>query len=236
MSDPSHSVRSTNAYRCTGAGSGTAPGRSGMATITAGSRARGAAGSGRAAGSGGAAAPRSLRAHLARLDADQACLQRARQLLQQGRALSATEPRDAFELAHRAALRGAGVLVTRANRERRRPLPLNVWRALERIGGSAAERSAELTELVAERERLHRDPAAHPDPVLLERHLEQTARPLEQVADLLLEELPGPLRASPWTATPPLIPPPSCSSAASSGRPAISYTSQTCCSRSCRGR
>src|SRR5690625_6602168 len=76
-----------------------------MATITAGSRARGAAGSGRAAGSGGAAAPRSLRAHLARLDADQACLQRARQLLQQGRALSATEPRDAFELAHRAALR-----------------------------------------------------------------------------------------------------------------------------------
>src|SRR5690625_1791161 len=147
MSDPSHSVRSTNAYRCTGAGRG-------MATITAGSRARGAAGSGRAAGSGGAAAPRSLRAHLARLDADQACLQRARQLLQQGRALSATEPRDAFELAHRAALRGAGVLVTRANRERRRPLPLNVWRALERIGGSAAERSAELTELVAARERL----------------------------------------------------------------------------------
>ena len=166
-----------------------------MATITAGSRARGAAGSGRAAGSGGAAAPRSLRAHLARLDADQACLQRARQLLQQGRALSATEPRDAFELAHRAALRGAGVLVTRANRERRRPLPLNVWRALERIGGSAAERSAELTELVAERERLDRDPSAHPDPVLLERHLEQTARHLEQVADLLLEELPGPLTA-----------------------------------------
>src|SRR5699024_5335016 len=81
------------------------------------------------------------------------------------------------------------------NRERRRPLPLNVWRALERIGGSAAERSAELTELVAERERLDRDPAAHPDPVLRERHLEQTARHLEQVADLLLEELPGPLAA-----------------------------------------
>jgi len=160
-----------------------------MAIITAGSRERGAAG-GR-----GTAVPRSLRAHLAHLDADQACLQRARQLLQQGRELSATEPRDAFELAHRAALRGAGVLVTRANRERRRPLPLNVWRALERIGGSAAERSAELTELVAERERLDRDPAAQPDPVLLERHLEQTARHLEQVADLLLEELPGPLTA-----------------------------------------
>src|SRR5690625_7917113 len=113
-----------------------------MAIITAGSRERGAAG-GR-----GTAVPRSLRAHLAHLDADQACLQRARQLLQQGRALSATEPRDAFELAHRAALRGAGVLVTRANRVPHRPLPPNVLRALERIACSAAERSAQLTDLV----------------------------------------------------------------------------------------
>lgn len=160
-----------------------------MVTATAGSRRDDASG-----GRGGPAL-RSLRIQLAQLDADQACLHRARQLLQQGEGLSTTRPRDAFELVHRAALRGAGVLVTRANRERRRPLPLNVWRALERIGGSAAQRSSELTELVAERERLGRDPSAQPDPLLLERHLVQTARHLEQISALLLDELPGSLTA-----------------------------------------
>lgn len=160
-----------------------------MATMTAGSRRSGTA------GGGGAAAPRSLRVQLAQLDADQSDLQRARQLLQQGQQLTTARPRDAFELIHRAALRGAGVLVSRANRERRRPLPLNVWKALERIGGSAAERSAELNDLVAERERLSRSPSAQPDPVLLERHLAQTTLHLEQIADVLLEELPGPLTA-----------------------------------------
>src|SRR5699024_12404614 len=138
------SVRSTNAYRCTGAGSGTAPGRSGMATITAGSRARGAAGSGRAAGSGGAAAPRSLRAHLARLDADQACLQRARQLLQQGSALSAPDPRTAFALGHRAALRAPRGLDTRAGRAPRTPPPTSVWSEPAPTQRSVAVRCGEL--------------------------------------------------------------------------------------------
>ena len=51
---------------------------------------------------------RSLRLLLARLDQDQADLERARQLLQQGRELAPVDPREAFELVHRAALRGAG--------------------------------------------------------------------------------------------------------------------------------
>lgn len=139
--------------------------------------------------------PRPLRLHLAQLDEDQAALDRARQLLRQGRELSAGQPREAYELVHRAALRGAGVLVTRSNRERKRKLPLNVWTALERIGGGAAERSAEVTELVAERDRLRRDPSAEPDALLLARHLDQTQRHLDQIAQQLLSELPGRLTA-----------------------------------------
>ena len=89
-----------------------------MATTTARGR-------GRHAGTALRSDARSLRLLLARLDQDQADLERARQLLQQARELSAVAPREAFELVHRAALRGAGVLVARANRERRRALPLN---------------------------------------------------------------------------------------------------------------
>src|SRR5699024_9075746 len=99
-------------------------------------------------------AARAQRLWLVQLDEDMAALQRARDLLQQGRDRAATDPRAAFELVHRAALRGAGVLVTRANRERRRKLPLNVWTALDRIGGPEAERSEQLAPLVAERQRL----------------------------------------------------------------------------------
>ena len=47
-----------------------------------------------------------------------------------GEAAIADDPREAFELIHRAALRGAGIIVARANRDRRRRLPLNVWTAL----------------------------------------------------------------------------------------------------------
>lgn len=150
----------------------------------------------RSAARGGAIASAwPLRIQLAQLDEDQAALDRARQLLQHGRELSTSQPRDAYELAHRAALRGAGVLVTRSNRERKRKLPLNVWKALERIGGSAAERAAELTELVAERDRLSHHPSAQPDALLLARHLEQTQRHLDQIAEQLLSELPGHLTA-----------------------------------------
>ncbi len=140
---------------------------------------------------------RSLRLLLARLDQDQADLERARQLLQQAQELAPVAPREAFEVVHRAALRGAGVLVARANRERRRALPLNVWAALERLGGEEAERAAMLDPLVAERTRLDRDSAALPDPELLARHLEGTATHLDRVAEKLLEGLPVPLTEAP---------------------------------------
>ncbi|MEO2095988.1 MAG: SAV_6107 family HEPN domain-containing protein [Brachybacterium sp.] len=136
---------------------------------------------------------RSLRLLLARLDQDQADLERARQLLQQGRELAPVDPREAFELVHRAALRGAGVLVARANRERRRALPLNVWTALERLGGEEARRAEMLGPLVAERTRLDRDASALPEPELLAQHLEGTAAHLDRVAEKLLEGLPVPL-------------------------------------------
>ena len=136
------------------------------------------------------AAP-SLRLRLARLDQDQADLERARDLLQQAHSSVQEDPREAFELTHRAALRGAGVLVARANRERRRPLPLNVWTALARLGGEDAERAEALAPLVSERMRLDRDPSAVPDPVLMERHLEETAAHLVHVSQRLLEDLPA---------------------------------------------
>src|SRR5699024_10540407 len=100
-------------------------------------------------GGAAAAAPpgSSARAHrlrLALLDPDAADHEQARVLLRQGRSRQEDDPREAFELVHRAALRGAGVLVSRANRERRRALPLNVWTALERLGGPEAERARQL--------------------------------------------------------------------------------------------
>ena len=134
---------------------------------------------------------RSLRLRLAQLDQDQADLERARQLWAQGRELSEVAPREAFELVHRAALRGAGVLVARANRARRRALPLNVWAAMERMGGEDAERAERLAPLVAERTRLDRDGSALPDPALLERHLEETSAHLARISQRLLEDLPG---------------------------------------------
>ena len=145
---------------------------------------------------GTAAAPlgssdRAHRLRLARLDQDQADLERARDLLRQGRSRREDDPRAAFELVHRAALRGAGVLVSRANRERRRALPLNVWTALERLGGPEAERARQLAPLVAERARLDRDGSARPDPELLRSHLEGTAAHLELIAERLLEDLPA---------------------------------------------
>ncbi|MGP9537866.1 SAV_6107 family HEPN domain-containing protein [Brachybacterium sp. AOP43-C2-M15] len=134
---------------------------------------------------------RSLRLRLARLDQDQADLERARELLGQGRRLAEVEPREAFELVHRAALRGAGVLVARANRERRRALPLNVWTALERLGGEDAERAERLTPLVSERMRLDRDGSARPDPELLQQHLADTSAHLDAIAERLLADLPA---------------------------------------------
>ncbi|MFC7373871.1 SAV_6107 family HEPN domain-containing protein [Brachybacterium sp. GCM10030267] len=141
------------------------------------------------------AGSRSLRLRLAHLDQDQADLERARDLLRQGSAAAADDPREAFELVHRAALRGAGVLVARANRDRRRKLPLNVWTALERLGGPDAERASRLTPLVAERVRLDRDPTAMPDPQLLRQHLEQTGEHLEEISERVLADLPAHMTA-----------------------------------------
>lgn len=145
----------------------------------------------RRASRGGASPVASRRGALARFDADQADLQRAEALLARARAEQESDPRSAFELTHRAALRGAGVLVTRANRERRRKLPLNVWTALDRLGGPARERAEQIPELVRERDRLDRDPAARPDPELLRRHLHDTSAHLARVREEILSDLPA---------------------------------------------
>ncbi|EYT50180.1 hypothetical protein JOD52_000812 [Brachybacterium muris] len=136
-------------------------------------------------------APRtSARTLMAHLDEDLAGLERARSLLAEGERTAGTSPREAFELVHRAALRGAGVLVQRANRERRRRLPLNVWTALERLGGESAERAVQMAPLVAERARLERCPEAAPDPDLLRCHIEHTGRHLAVVSQQLLDGMP----------------------------------------------
>lgn len=138
---------------------------------------------------------RSIRLRLAHLDQDQADLERARQLLQLGRASFEDDPREAFELVHRAALRGAGILVARANRDRRRKLPLNVWTALERLDEEDARRALELAPFVTERGRLDRDSTAQPDPHLLQHHIEQTAQHLQSVSERLLSDLPDSMTA-----------------------------------------
>ncbi|MGY5763818.1 SAV_6107 family HEPN domain-containing protein [Brachybacterium sp. DNPG3] len=138
----------------------------------------------------GASAGLGTRAVLAHFDADQVDLHRARTLLAEGEALLEQDPREAFELIHRAALRGAGVLVARANRRRRRRLPLNVWTALARIDTEGRERAAELAPLVAERARLDHDPLAQPEPVLLGDHLDGTRAHLRRVGEILLDDLP----------------------------------------------
>lgn len=136
-----------------------------------------------------------VRTVLARFDADQADLHRARQMLTAGEALLEEDPRAAFELVHRAALRGAGVLVARANRDRRRRLPLNVWVALARIDVEGRDRAAELVPLVTERARLDRDPSAQPETLLLAEHVEGTRAHLQRVGEILLEDLPSRITA-----------------------------------------
>jgi hypothetical protein len=126
---------------------------------------------------------------LTRLDQDLAVLARAEQLLAQADRTSHDDPRTSYELIHRAALKAAGVLVTRANRTRRRRLPLNVWTALDRLGGAQRTWAQEAAEFVVERDRLDRDPHAEPDPVLLARHRDLTAAHVEAVRDLLVDDL-----------------------------------------------
>ncbi|MCL6422058.1 hypothetical protein Bequi_01415 [Brachybacterium sp. JHP9] len=131
----------------------------------------------------------SSRLELIRLDQDLAALERAQQLLHQARSVRRDDPRAAFELIHRSALRTAGVLVARANRTRRRSLPLNVWKALDRMGASTRPWALEASAFVAERDRLDRDQHAVPDPQLLQAHLEGTAHRIASVRAQLLSEL-----------------------------------------------
>lgn len=116
------------------------------------------------------------RAELVRLDAALADLERAEQLLGEARRLQRSDPRASFELAHRAALKAAGVVVQEANRHRTRRLPLNVWIALTRCGAMHRAWAQEAEPMVAERRRLDARADALPDPRLLSEHLEATAR------------------------------------------------------------
>lgn len=142
----------------------------------------------RTTGTHRAAPRRSGASHaLRRLDAQLDVLDRAEALLREGEALRASDPRAAYEAIHRAALRAAGVVVARANEERRRRLPLNAWKALARIGGVHRDWAEEMVELVAERDRLARRSDAVPDPQLLERHRELTARRIVAVREEVLQ-------------------------------------------------
>jgi hypothetical protein len=128
-------------------------------------------------------------AELIHLDQDLAALERAEALLARAREIADSDPRGSYELVHRAALRTAGVLVTRANRSRRRKLPLNVWTALERMGGERRRWAEDASRFVVERDRLDRDARATPDPVLLALHRDGTAARIAQVREELLEDL-----------------------------------------------
>ncbi|MBK0330527.1 hypothetical protein I8D64_03840 [Brachybacterium sp. MASK1Z-5] len=128
-------------------------------------------------------------AELVHLDQDLAALERAEAMLARAQELAGTDPRASYELVHRAALRTAGVLVTRANRTRRRKLPLNVWTALDRMGGDRRRWAEDASRFVVERDRLDRDQRATPDPVLLALHREGTRARIAQVREELLASL-----------------------------------------------
>lgn len=138
----------------------------------------------------GAAAPTPA---LRQFCADSAALDRAAQLLREADAANTSAER--FELAHRASLRAAGVLVARANRRRRRPLPLNVWTALRRLGAEGDSLADAFAPLVTQRERLARDADAEVPAQLLADQRELAAGLIARVREVLLEELDAPMMA-----------------------------------------
>jgi hypothetical protein len=79
------------------------------------------------------------------------------------------------------------VVVARANRTRRRRLPLNVWTALDRIGGPGRAWAEASTRFVVERDRLDRHPGALPDPELLAEHQAATRERIDTVRAALFE-------------------------------------------------
>lgn len=143
---------------------------------------------------------RTVRADLARLDRALTELERAQRCIEEAERLRASDPRAAFELAHRGALRAAGVVIEQANRTRTRRLPLNVWAALSRCGAHHRAWSIEAAPMVAERARLDRASGARPDPVLLEAHCRRTRERIEGIrAEVTMSLLPegAPQGASP---------------------------------------
>ncbi|MDU2596793.1 MAG: hypothetical protein E7C78_00785 [Dermabacter sp.] len=95
---------------------------------------------------------------------------------------------ERFERVHRAALKVAGLAIRRANAHRKRKLPLNVWVALERMGGmhrARAREAARFVELRRSSEHYweHTSRISQQD---VQEHAEQTLAYLHSVKEELL--------------------------------------------------
>ncbi len=84
---------------------------------------------------------RQLNAELDRLEAIETEIRDARE---EGSMSTA----ERFERIHRAALKVAGLAIERQNAQRKRKLPLNVWKALEHMGGKHRARALDVARFV----------------------------------------------------------------------------------------
>lgn len=110
-------------------------------------------------------------------------LERASLLVEQDSAL-------AFETCHRAALATAGVVRARANAERKRPLPINAWSAIARLGVIHKVRAAQVQPYVQFRAR-HTELLAgrvEVDPSFIRAHIAESRQYLGAVRSELLGE------------------------------------------------
>lgn len=133
-------------------------------------------------------APRSARRvspALRALEEDLSSLARAEAWLTEAR--SSDDSRDRFEKVHRACLRAAGVWVAQANRARKRPLPSNVWRALEKMGSEYVGVVEEFAWCVRLRDELARDRHATVPEQQLQRQEDQCRFLLRRVRHGLLQ-------------------------------------------------
>lgn len=111
-------------------------------------------------------------------------LDRAGSLLEQDSAL-------AFETCHRAALATAGVVRARANAERKRPLPINAWSAIARLGTLHKVRAAQVQPYVQFRAR-HAELLAgrvEVDPAFVRSHIAESRQYLAAVRSELMGEI-----------------------------------------------
>ncbi|WP_157085891.1 SAV_6107 family HEPN domain-containing protein [Devriesea agamarum] len=99
--------------------------------------------------------------------------------------------RARFEAVHRVALRSAGVIVNRRNRQRKRRLPLNAWVALAACGDDWAAWSERFAGMVAERERLRGREDLAPAPGIVEEHLSLTSSFLMAVTEHVVKDQAG---------------------------------------------